>query len=125
MANIGNGEGVNELEILPRRDLIIDEYGNYYTAVTVKSNEIVLVNAFMKLSFQRLLKLENISKEYTEYDGQYFGKIAMDMLKNKIENLKTNKIPGNIYRIEDIREEYKINFIPLYESSPTIKVNQL
>ncbi len=104
------------MEILSLRDLIQDEYGNYYIASSVSGNKLTLVNAFQLYSFNRILShdfVEEINKQYNKSVavGQFFG----DMVKNRIETLKRDNVPGGIYTLEDVMNYYEVSIDVHYE----------
>ncbi|WP_053957152.1 hypothetical protein [Inediibacterium massiliense] len=113
------------MEILPMRDLIKDEYDNYYVVTRISDAEkkITLVNAYMELSFRRILFFnDNFKKEFKNYEGLYLGQQAMDILKYRINSLETGEVPGHIYSLNDVKKEYnKIEFVGLYEKNPSIQ----
>lgn len=111
------------MEILLLRDLIVDEYGNYYITVRKREDgnrkELTLANAFMDLSFKRVLGFDNTFKEEcAKYENKYLGQEAMDILKSKIKQLSKHEIPGGIYKLSDVLDEYKVKFVPLFERNP-------
>ena len=83
--------------ILPVRDLIQDDLGNYYTVVELNEKKLTLVNAMIHYSFRRILNADFVEEVNKQYDrsvgvGQYFT----DMLKNRIQGLSKGTIPGNL-----------------------------
>ncbi|PRS26915.1 hypothetical protein C6W19_24270 [Bacillus sp. RJGP41] len=112
---------MNTMEILPIRDLIQDDLGNYYEVVGISGGKIRIVNAVVHLSFKRILTTEFVEEVDKHYGkrvgvGQYFT----DMLKDKIERI-SNGGKGNIYKLSDVLEEYEVEIGPLYERSIGIK----
>lgn len=98
------------------RDLVKDEYGNYYIASRVMGNEITLVNAVHFYSFNRILSndfIEDVKKQYEKYVavGQFF----VDMVKGHIESLGREEVPGDIYELADVLKIYNVRFDGLYE----------
>jgi hypothetical protein len=110
------------MDILGLRDLVKDEYGNYYEIIQQSNDEIVLVNTFVHYTFRRLLHFdEDFKKEFKEYEWQYIGKFFMDMLKNRVDGLETGKYPGKIYDMKEVMKEYTVNVIPFYDKNPSAK----
>mgnify|MGYP001184949057 CR=1 FL=1 len=113
------------MDILLLRDLVVDEYGNYYIAMRESENEgvkeLTLVNAFIDLSFRRILTFDDsFKKEFAEYEHKYLGQQAMDILKSRIEQLSKHEVPGGIYKLSDVLQEYKVKFIPFFERNPQV-----
>lgn len=109
-------KGGVKMEILVMRDLIKDEYGNYYIVSRVTGNELTLVNAVHFYSFNRILNhdfVEEINKDYDKHVavGQYF----VDMVKYCIKSLKRKEVPGDIHELEIVKKFYKVHFDSLYE----------
>ncbi len=100
------------------RDLVQDDYGNYYEIISVSETEkeIVLVNYFMHSTFKRILN-ESFKDEVDKKYGKSVavGQIFTDMLKQRVDMLRESPVPGEIYHISDILEKYKVENIPLYE----------
>lgn len=104
------------MEILIMRDLIKDDYGNYFIASRVTGNEITLVHAVHFYSFNRILShdfVEEVNKDYNKHVavGQYF----VDMVKHRIKSLERKEVPGEIYELENVQKVYKVHFDSLYE----------
>ncbi|MGG3662533.1 hypothetical protein [Bacillus gobiensis] len=110
------------MDILPQRDLIQDSLGNYYEIVQKQGNKMIIVNFVHKKTFNFLAResfLESVDRSYdhTVYVGQFF----VDMLKGHIERIKIGKVPGNIYKLEDVLQEYEVYNNPLYEKEANSK----
>ena len=103
------------MELVPLRDLIKDEYGNYYFVIRSDGETLMLVNAFMEISFRRILPITNDYDDLEKYRGKGLGQKPMDTLKHIISSLDNGKSPGYIYNLDDIKHSYNIKFIPLYE----------
>ncbi|MGG4549388.1 hypothetical protein ABER02_16625 [Rossellomorea marisflavi] len=110
------------MEILPMRDLIQDDLGNYYTVVAINEKKLTLVNAVIHHTFRRLLSVDFIEEVNKQYDksvavGQYFT----DSLKSRIQGLTTGTYPGGIYKLSDVQNEYEIEVNGLYEREINVK----
>ncbi|WP_085520497.1 hypothetical protein [Tuberibacillus sp. Marseille-P3662] len=101
------------MNIKKRGDLIVDHYGNYYYAIDEKGETIVLVNAFMDLTFRR--ELDDLYFE--EYQGQLVGERPMDILKGNIDIILSNQSKLKIYPMEDVEAHYNVIIEPLYTPS--------
>ncbi|MEW9668902.1 hypothetical protein [Ammoniphilus sp. 3BR4] len=115
------------MQLLPLRDLIKDDLGNYYTIVkqTIDDdiNEITVVNAFVEASFRRILRFDDDFKnEFKDYEDQYIGQISMDILLNRIDHLNREDVPGNVYTLEQVLRKYTVKFISMIEYSKNPKV---
>ncbi|GEM_PF-3413949 len=104
-------------------DLVVDEYSNYYSAVELGfdkgKNYVVLVNSFMVNSYKDILHLnEPYRSQLSNHEEQYIGLHAMDILKNRVQGIEEGRLPGNIFKIEEVIDFYGIGnvyFKPLYE----------
>ncbi|MFC7394919.1 hypothetical protein [Scopulibacillus cellulosilyticus] len=99
------------MNIKKRGDLIVDCYGNYYYAIDQKEDTLILVNAFMDLSFRR--KLDDTYFE--EYQGEFVGGHAMNLLKGNIEMIINQKSKLQIYSLKEVKEHYDVIIDPLYQ----------
>ena len=100
------------MDILPLRDMVKDEYENYYFVIAKDKESVTLVNAFMEISFRQILCLEN--DIFREYDNQYMGKFITDILKTRINALQEKRMAGNIFNLDEVMENYTVKFTPLY-----------
>ncbi|TXC89880.1 hypothetical protein FS935_16120 [Metabacillus litoralis] len=109
------------MEILPIRDLIQDELGNYYIVKAINGKKLTLVNAIIHHSFRRILSEDFVAEVNKQYDkGVAVGQYFTDALKSKIESISTGKTPGGIYKLSDIQKEYDIEVISLYEKDVNV-----
>lgn len=99
------------MEIKKRGDLIVDTYGNYYYAIEEKGDTLLLVNAFVDLTFRR--KLDDLYFE--EYQGQYIGDRPMELLKGNIDMIINKKSKLSLYTLEDVEQHYEVIIEPLYD----------
>lgn len=114
------------MDINPIRDLIKDEYGNYYVIIKMSlndtENKLTIVNAFVHMTFRRILHFDkDFQNDFKDYEWQYIGKFFMDMLKNRVKGIEKGDLPGNIYNMEEIKQKFKLDIIHFYEKSPQIK----
>ncbi|MCB2293884.1 hypothetical protein LGK95_10160 [Clostridium algoriphilum] len=106
-------------------DLVVDEYSNYYSVVELgldkEKDYVVLVNSFMVNSYKDILHLnEPYKSELSSHESQYIGLHAMDILKNRIKGIEEGRLPGNIFKIEEVINFYGVGnvyFKPLYEKN--------
>ncbi|TCP23803.1 hypothetical protein EV207_12826 [Scopulibacillus darangshiensis] len=99
------------MQIKKRGDLIVDQYGNYYYAIDQKENTLLLVNAFMDLTFRR--KLDDIYFE--ENEGDYIGDRPMYLLKGNLDMIINKKSKLQIYPLEEVEKHYDVIIETLYQ----------
>ncbi|HET7658240.1 MAG TPA: hypothetical protein VFK37_08085 [Bacillales bacterium] len=99
------------MDIKRMGDLIVDEYGNYYHVVDKKDDTLILVNAFMELSFRR--RLDDIYIE--EHKGEYVGARALQIMKSVIERIHAKKTSLKMIALKDLEKEYDIVIENLFE----------
>ncbi|MBA4543839.1 hypothetical protein H1164_13170 [Thermoactinomyces daqus] len=104
------------------KDLIIDEYGNYYVAVKAKTgggkpSEYTLVSAFMEIAFSSLITEEY----YKEHQYEYVGRYILDLLKNHIEYCKSEGNGCKIIQLSELQKSCKVYFDPFFERNPSVK----
>ncbi|WP_017687522.1 hypothetical protein [Paenibacillus sp. PAMC 26794] len=111
---------MNTPRLLPVRDLIKDELGNYYDILYVdnQNSKVVLVNAVVKLSSNRILT----DDYYREHQHEVLTHEATNILKAKIKNLNEGKVPGDIYSLEELKSDFGFEFVVegLYDPSPKV-----
>lgn len=110
------------MELIEQRDLIKDDLGNYYVVSSVFGKQVRLVNAVVYFSFNRILTQEFVEEVNNCYsDSVAVGQFFMDMVKSKIDGIKSGKTPGYIYNLNDVSELYNVTVDGLYERSVSIK----
>lgn len=90
--------------ILFMKDIITDEYGNYYDIVSrttkgEKVTEVILSHVYYEMGFSRLFTSE-LDSGYKEFD--YIGKPIRDTLKSHIKDL--NSSGRKIFTIQELIE---------------------
>lgn len=103
------------------RDIIKDEYGNYYISVKEKRGsdgiELFLVNAFVMFSYRILLGTGTEPLLTYEKNRDFTGKIAHDTLVSHLGN--ENVI---VYNLDEARNHFKLNFIDTLDFDKNPKV---
>ncbi|KIL35064.1 hypothetical protein SD71_15510 [Cohnella kolymensis] len=103
-----------EIELL--KDLIKDERGNYYTVVHRDGTEITLVNALAERSYAELLEFtDEFKKKYAEYEHQFIGKIAMDVLRHDIVFALKEDGHGRIHPLDAVMQQFRVTFVDMIE----------
>lgn len=105
---------MEEDRILPRRDLIKDQLGNYYFVRSISENEMILVNAVVLYASNRIVNDEFLKK----HKGEIVTHFATQMLKDRIEQLQNEIIPGKIYLLESLVGTYDVVVDSFYDRSP-------
>lgn len=117
MSNYDMGGDTMSDEIMVLRDLIKDRLGNYYLVNGISGKKLILVNAVVKYASNRLFE-EELVKEHAHETLTHF---ATNILKSKIEDLSTGRVPGKIYLLEALEGEYDIVVDGLYDRDPQVK----
>ncbi|GGH87679.1 hypothetical protein JOD43_003996 [Pullulanibacillus pueri] len=98
------------MKITKRADLIIDQYGNYYYAIDQKEETLRIVNAFMDLSYRRIL-----DETYMEmHAGERIGQHPYNLLKDHIHMVANKRSRFKLYTLEEIEQHYDVILEPLY-----------
>ncbi|AQQ53994.1 hypothetical protein [Planococcus lenghuensis] len=106
------------MKIVAERDLIKDEYGNYYLATNVNGDNVTVVNAAVYYAFNRMLDEELLADARNLYPNEVAaGKFFADQVAKHIEQLEDEAVPGGIYDIEEVKEAYDLHVKPLYDES--------
>lgn len=106
------------LDIQAERDLLKDEYGNYYLATNVTGDSITIVNAAVYYSFNRMLNEEFLAELKETYPNEVAaGKFFADQVAKHIEQLENQDYPGGIYDIDEVKQKYDLHVKPLYDES--------
>lgn len=109
------------MELLPLRDFVKDNLGNYYVVINKSSDKLILVNAVTYYSFNRILNEDFVKEMNTQYkDSVAVGQPFLDIVRNKIEGLMEGKYPGKVYLLESLQAEYDVVVDGLYEVKVTI-----
>ncbi|MDN8592043.1 hypothetical protein Q0V21_25175 [Paenibacillus sp. 11B] len=111
---------MNAPQLLPMRDLIKDELGNYYVIIgNNQDGKIILVNAVVFYASNRI-----VDKEYfQEHAHETLTHAATEIVKRRIEDMGAGKIPGGIYKLETLKSEFGLDFVVdgLYERNAQAK----
>jgi hypothetical protein len=103
-----------EIELF--KDLIKDERGNYYVAIQRDGKEITLVNALVERSYNEVLAFnDEFKKKYADYEHQFIGKIAMDILRHDFVFALKEDGHGRIHRLEALMQQYRVTFVDMIE----------
>lgn len=105
------------VKLIPNRDLIQDEFGNYYEIESINEGKVTLVNAAIYYSFTRIMNehfLQEVKCRYKALVGA--GQFFVDTLKDRIAMLTNDESSGRIYPLREIATEYEIEVIPIFES---------
>lgn len=106
-------------DILFSRDVIKDEYGNYYEVVGMttqgeKISELILSHAYFEIGFSRLF-ISELDEGYKEHD--YIGRPIRDILNGHIKALKSNG--REIFTVRDLLDEgIKVKFNDITKKHP-------
>ena len=98
------------MEILPVRDLIYDERGNYYACLENTGTKLILLNAYVNIAYNRIY--QGVDEEFKH---SYLGKSITKVLNNHLWSLKREETPGKIYSLDEVSKQYAIEFIDTAE----------
>lgn len=103
-------------QLLPNRDLVKDEMGNYYLIQSISSDKIILVNAVVDYASRRVIDDEF----YSEHKGETPINFATQMLQNQIERLASGQAKGEIYLLDSLKSRYEVVVNGLYNPSAQV-----
>lgn len=106
------------MDIQAERDLLKDEYGNYYVVSYATKESLTVVNAALYHAFNQVLTDEFVAKVKRKYPkGVAVGVYFADLVHEQIEKLEDPDFPGRIYDLEEVRKTYDIHLKPIYHDS--------
>ncbi|MFC4712786.1 hypothetical protein [Planococcus dechangensis] len=110
------------MDIQAERDLLKDDYGNYYVVSYATKDSLTVVNAALYHAFNQMLTEDFVKEVKRKYPkdvavGVYFA----DLVHEQIEKLEDPAFPGNIYDLNEARKEYDIHLKPIYHDSLHLK----
>lgn len=104
------------MDISLYKDVIKDERGNYYRAIAYRRKKLVLVHAFIDLSFDTVLEFtRSFQEKHREYEHQFLGKEPMDRLRHDYMSALENRDGMHLYSLKEVEEYYDIEFIDAIE----------
>ncbi|AHF08573.1 hypothetical protein [Desulfitobacterium metallireducens] len=103
-------------KILPFRDLIQDNLGNYYFVSEIGENKMILVNAVVLYASNRIFSEELVK----DHKGESLTHFATQMVKDHLKLLLSGEIPGKMYLLESLVGTYDIVVDALYDRDPGI-----
>ncbi|WP_088009452.1 hypothetical protein [Indiicoccus explosivorum] len=106
------------MKIVEERDLMKDEYGNYYLATNVTGDSVTVVNAAVYYAFNRMLNEDLLADARNLYPNEVAaGKFFTDQVAKHIEQLEDDAVPGGIYDIDEVKQQYDLHVKPIYDES--------
>ena len=106
------------MELKPERDLIKDEFGNYYFVTNASGDSLTLVNAALYYAFNQMLDEAFIKEVKQKYPNEIAcGKYFADLVQEQIDKLESADYPGGIYEIEEVKQQYELHVKPIYDNS--------
>lgn len=106
------------MELEAERDLIKDEYGNYYIVTNTSGDSLTLVNAALYYAFNQMLDEDFINKVNQKYPNEIAcGKYFADLVQEHIDKLESDEQPGGIYEIDEVKQQYELHVKPIYDNS--------
>lgn len=106
------------MEIMAERDLLKDEYGNYYMISYASGDSLTVVNAALYYAFNETLDEALVAKVKEKYPNDIAcGKYFADLVEAHIEKLENGELPGGIYPIEEVKQHYQLHIKPIYHES--------
>jgi len=106
------------MDIKAERDLLKDDYGNYYVVSYATKDSLTVVNAALYHAFNQELTDEFVAKVKSKYPkGVAVGVYFADLVHEQIEKLEDPEFPGHIYDLNEVRKEYDIHLKPIYHDS--------
>lgn len=106
------------MEIQAARDMLKDEYGNYYIVSNISGDSLTLINAALYYAFNQSIDEEFVTKVREQYPNEVAcGKYFADQVMRHIEELEKPDSDGGIYPIEDAKKRYDLHIKPIYDDS--------
>ena len=106
------------MDIQAERDLLKDNYGNYYIVSNVSGNTLTIINAALYYAFNQTINNEFVTKAEELYPNEVAcGKFFADQVMAHIDELEKTESVGDIFSIEEVKEHYNLHVKPIYEDS--------
>ncbi|MFD1031276.1 hypothetical protein [Metaplanococcus flavidus] len=106
------------MEIQAGRDLLKDDYGNYYIVSNVSGDSLTIINAALYYAFNQMIDEEFVAKAREMYPNEIAcGKYFADQVMQHIEELERPESAGSILPIESVKNHYELHVKPIYDDS--------
>ncbi|WP_372868899.1 hypothetical protein [Planomicrobium okeanokoites] len=106
------------MDIQPERDMLKDDYGNYYVVSNASGDSLTIINAALYYAFNQMIDEEFVAKARELYPNEVAcGKFFADQVMGHIEELEKPESAGNIYPIDEVKKHYDLHVKPIYEDS--------
>lgn len=106
------------MDIQPERDMLKDDYGNYYVVSNASGDSLTIINAALYYAFNQMIDEEFVEKARELYPNEVAcGKFFADQVMAHIEELEKPESAGAIYSIDEVKKHYDLHVKPIYEDS--------
>lgn len=106
------------MNIQAERDMLKDDYGNYYVVSNASGDSLTIINAALYYAFNQTIDEEFVTKANEQYPNEVAcGKFFADQVMQQIEELEKPESAGSIYSIEEVKKQYDLHVKPIYEDS--------
>lgn len=106
------------MDIQAGRDLLKDDYGNYYIVSNVSGDSLTIINAALYYAFNQTIDENFVLKARELYPNEVAcGKYFADQVMQHIEELEKPDSAGAIYPIEEVKNHYDLHVKPIYDDS--------
>ncbi|HSJ36839.1 MAG TPA: hypothetical protein VK945_01325 [Planococcus sp. (in: firmicutes)] len=106
------------MDIQAERDLLKDDYGNYYIVSNASGDSLTIINAALYYAFNQTIDEKFVTKARAQYPNEVAcGKYFADQVMQHVEELERPDSAGNIYPIEEVKKQYNLHVKPIYEDS--------
>ena len=106
------------MEIQAQRDLLKDDYGNFYIVSNVSGDSLTIINAALYYAFNQTIDEGFVAKARKHYPNEVAcGKYFADQDMEHIEKLEASGSDGAIYPIEEVKKHYDLHVKPIYDDS--------
>ncbi|MDN7226277.1 hypothetical protein QWY15_03125 [Planococcus sp. N064] len=106
------------MELMAERDLLKDDYGNFYMISNASGDSLTVVNAALYYAFNETLDDALVAKVRNQYPNEIAcGKYFADLVEVHIEKLEKGEVPGGIYSIDEAKQHYNLHIKPIYGDS--------
>lgn len=106
------------MEIQAERDLLKDDYGNYYIISNASGDSLTIINAALYYAFNQMIDEKFVTKAHEQYPNEVAcGKYFADQVMQHVEELERPDSAGSIYPIEEAKKHYDLHIKPIYDDS--------
>lgn len=97
-------------------DLVVDEYGNYYSIQEVSDNgDIEIINEFIRLSMNEMYMFDDERWVKEKKEAYNEKPIGLSVLNNLWREIKVMQENDRVHKLSDLMSKYNVIFIVFKE----------